>query len=232
MSRIIIITGTRKGMGKALSEYYLAQGDFVYGCSRRVASIEHERYQHFRLDVADEAAVVAMVRAVYKQHKRIDILLNNAGIASMNHFLLTPYSTVEKVFQTNYNGTFLFCREVAKFMKNKRQGRIVNYSTVASALNLEGELVYASSKAAVEKLSNVLAKELGDFGITVNTVGPTPIQTDLIKNVPDEKIAELIAQQAIKRLGTFEDVLNVIEFFVSEKSAFITGQTVYLGGVN
>lgn len=232
MNRIVIVTGSRKGLGNELCNYFLNQRDIVYGCSRRKATIEHPNYTHFSLDVSDENAVVNMVRKIYKNHKRIDVLINNAGAASMNHFLLTPYSTAQKLINTNFMGTFLMCREVSKFMVKQRQGRIINYSTVAVPLNLEGELVYSSTKSAVEQLTRVLAAEIGEQGVTVNAVGPTPISTDLIKNVPENKINELIQHQSIKRLGKFEDVLNVVEFFIRPESDFITGQIIYLGGIN
>lgn len=232
MKRIIIITGTRKGIGYYLANQYLQSGDIVYGCSRRECDILHENYHHTLLDVSDEVKVIGFVRNVYRNHKHIDVLINNAGSASMNHFLLTPYATAQKVFNTNFMGTFLMCREVAKYMIKNRAGRIVNYSTVAVALNLEGELVYSSSKAAIEQLTRVLAKEVGQSGITVNAVGPTPIDTDLIKNVPSEKISNLIASQSIKRLGKYEDVKNIIDFYLLPSSDFITGQIIYLGGIN
>lgn len=231
MYRIIIITGTRKGIGRYLAEQYLQEGDIVYGCSRRICDIEHPNYHHTRLDVSDEAEVVSFVRNVYKNHKHIDVLINNAGCASMNHFLLTPYDTAKKVFNTNFFGTFLMCREVAKYMVKNKSGRIVNYSTVAVALNLHGELVYSASKAAIEQLTRVLADEIGESGITVNAVGPTPIDTDLIKNVPENKLQDLLSHQCIKRFGQFEDVKNVIDFFLKPESNFITAQTIYLGGV-
>ena len=231
MDRIIIITGTRKGIGRYLAEQYLQEGDIVYGCSRRICDIEHPNYHHTRLDVSDEAEVVSFVRNVYKNHKRIDVLINNAGCASMNHFLLTPYDTAKKVFNTNFFGTFLMSREVAKFMVKAKSGRIVNYSTVAVALNLHGELVYSASKAAIEQLTRVLADEIGESGVTVNAVGPTPIDTDLIKNVPQNKLQDLLSHQCIKRFGQFEDVKNVIDFFLKPESNFITAQTIYLGGV-
>lgn len=231
MDRIIIITGTRKGIGRYLAEQYLQEGDIVYGCSRRICDIEHPNYHHTRLDVSDETEVVSFVRNVYKNHKRIDVLINNAGCASMNHFLLTPYDTAKKVFNTNFFGTFLMCREVAKYMVKNKSGRIVNYSTVAVALNLHGELVYSASKAAIEQLTRVLADEIGESGITVNAVGPTPIDTDLIKNVPENKLQDLLSHQCIKRFGQFEDVKNVIDFFLKPESNFITAQTIYLGGV-
>lgn len=242
MQKVILITGTRKGIGKQLSEYYLSLGYIVCGCSRGASSINHINYRHFKLDVSDEKKVVSMVRAVRKEFSRIDVLLNNAGIASMNHILTTPYKSINNIFNTNVFGTFLFTREVAKVMgniykKNYKNTktmpfRIVNFATVATPLRLEGEAIYAASKAALVNLTQVCAKELSEFGITVNAVGPTPVPTDLIKNVPQNKLDILLNQQAIKRFGEFEDVLNVIEFFLDEKSGFITSQVVYLGGIN
>lgn len=231
MDRVIIITGSRKGIGRFLAEQYLNEGDIVYGCSRRACDIEHPHYFHTCLDVSKETDVIAFVRKVYKENGRIDALINNAGCASMNHFILTPYETAQRVMNTNFFGTFLMCREVARFMMKKRGGRIVNYSTVAVPLNLQGELVYSASKAAVEQLTRVLAKEVGDCGITINAIGPTPIDTDLIKNVPEEKVQDLLDHQCIKRLGSFEDVKNCIDFFLRPESNFITAQTIYLGGI-
>ena len=116
-------------------------------------------------------------------------------------------------------------------MQRKRYGRIINFVTVAVPLNLEGEAVYASSKAAVSSLTKILAKELSSYNITVNAIGPTPIETDLILSVPGDKIKNIINQQAIKRFGTFKDTSNVIDFFINDKSDFITGQIIYLGGI-
>jgi len=229
--RIVLITGTSRGIGLGLAEHYLAQGDVVCGCSRAPASLAHPRYSHRALDVADEGAAVAMVRAVVREHGRIDALLNNAGIAAMNHALLTPAATARAIFATNFLGTFLFCREAAKAMVRQRSGRIVNFTTVATPLRLEGESLYAASKAAVESFTQVLARELGPAGVTVNAVGPTPVPTDLVKNVSVEKMDALLARQAIRRFGSIEDVINVVDFFLSPRSAFVTGQVIYLGGV-
>jgi 3-oxoacyl-[acyl-carrier protein] reductase len=160
------------------------------------------------------------------------VLINNAGIASMNHFMLTPTSTVERVFATNVFGTFNTMREVSKVMMSAKYGRIVNFATVATPLNLEGEAAYAASKAAVESLTRVAARELAPFNVTVNAVGPTPVMTDLIRTVPKQKMDALINTQAIRRMGEHIDVANVIDFFISKQSDFVTGQTLYLGGIN
>jgi len=97
---------------------------------------------------------------------------------------------------------------------------------------LQGEAIYAASKAAVESITRIMARELGDLGITINAVGPTPVETDLIKAVPPDKIKNIIDGMAIKRLGTFEDVANVVEFFTRRESSYVTGQVVYLGGAS
>jgi 3-oxoacyl-[acyl-carrier protein] reductase len=229
--KVMLVTGTSKGIGRFLVERYIAEGWTVVGCSRSPLEGAPIGYRHFCLDVSDERAVVEMVRKVASDLGRIDALVNNAGIASMNHLLLTPLATVEKVFRTNVYGTFTFCREVGKLMVRANYGRIVNFATVATPLRLEGEAVYAASKAAVESFTRILARELGSRGITVNALGSTPVDTDLVRGVPADKMRRLLDRQAINRMGTMEDVANVVDFFLRDDSAFVTGQILYLGGV-
>tara|TARA_B100001250_G_scaffold414630_1_gene454995 strand:- start:22355 stop:23068 length:714 start_codon:yes stop_codon:yes gene_type:complete len=231
MNKKIIITGSSKGIGKYLSEYYINNGNIVFGCSRSNATIKHNNYTHFSLDISDEKSVKKMFNNLRKDHQGLDVLINNAGIASMNHSILTKIETVHKILNTNIVGTFLFCREAIKLFHKSNNGRIINFSTVAVPMNLEGEAIYAASKSAVVSLTKILSKEFSDYNVTVNAIGPTPIKTDLIKSVPEKKINDLINKQAIKRFGNFDDIVNVLDFFINEKSSFITGQTIYLGGV-
>jgi len=229
--QVMLITGTRKGIGKYLAEYYIHKGYKVIGCSREPVDCKLKDYQHFCLDVSDEAKVKEMFLEIRKTYNCLDILINNAGIASMNHFLLTPLKTVQKILNTNLVGTFLFSREAAKLMQKNKWGRIINFVTFAIPFKLEGEAIYAASKAAVATLTEVLSRELADFGITVNAVGPPAIKTDLIRGVPQEKMENLLKRQAIHRYGEFSEVANVIDFFIKPESAMVTGQLIYLGGV-
>jgi 3-oxoacyl-[acyl-carrier protein] reductase len=230
--RHVLITGTSRGIGEALAEHHLAAGDCVVGCGRSKSALTHERYLHFQIDVTDAAAVQAMFRDLKKRTKTLDVLINNAGVASMNAVALTPVDTARRVMETNFIAAFSFTREAVRMMRGSAAARIVNLSTVAVPLRLEGEAVYAASKSALETFTRVAARELAPFGITCNAVGPCPIKTKLTAGVPDDKIQRIIDQQAVRRWAVPADVVNVIEFFLRPESSMITGQVVYLGGVS
>ena len=229
--QIVLITGTRRGIGRYLAEHFAGKGARVVGCSREPIDWQLEGYMHVLADVTQEDDVKALMSTVQREFGRLDVAINNAGIASMNAALLTPTATIDRVMATNFRGTVVVCRESAKLMMRRKVGRIVNLSTIAVPMRIEGEALYAASKSAVVTYSQILARELGPLGITVNVVGPAPIETDLIRNVPKDKIQRILDNQAIKRLGRFEDVANVIDFFVRPESDYVTGQVIYLGGV-
>ena len=230
-NEVVLITGTRRGIGRHLAEHFVCQGKVVVGCSRKSPDWELKNYTHYLVDVSNEKQVRSMFTAIMNQLGRLDIVINNAGIASMNHTLLTPVSTVDRIMAVNFRGTFIVCREAAKIMKKRKYGRIVNIGTVAVPMQIEGEAVYAASKSAVITFSKIFAREVAQFGITCNVVGPSPIKTNLIEGVAEKKIEELISRQGIRRYGEFADVINTIEFFIKPESDFITGQVIYLGGV-
>jgi 3-oxoacyl-[acyl-carrier protein] reductase len=228
--KVMLITGTRKGIGRFLAEYYCGNGYFVEGCSRKPSEWRSDNYRHHLVDITDESQIKKLFGDISREHGRLDVTVNNAGIASMNHLMLMPAASVDRILNTNLKGTFLICRESAKTMKRNNFGRIVNLSTVAVPMRIEGEAIYAASKSGVETFTKIMARELAGFGITCNAVGPTPILTDLIRAVPEEKINRIVANLAIKRLGRFEDVVNVIDFFIKPESSYVTGQVIYLGG--
>lgn len=227
---VLLVTGTSKGIGLYLVKYFTDRGFLVAGCSRSDCSVDVPSYFHVTADVTDEQSVKGLVEAVRGKFGKIDALVNNAGIASMNHFVLTPVETVDRIMATNFRGTFLVSRECAKVMIRQRWGRIVTVSSVAVPMVLAGESIYAASKGAVVEFTRIMARELGRHGITCNAVGPAPIETDLIRGIPRRKIEEIIARLAIQRMCKYEDVANVVEFFLRSESDYVTGQVIYLGG--
>lgn len=228
---VMIITGTRKGIGLHLAEHYLAKGYNVEGCSRGEVQLG-EGYVHRQVDVADEKAVRGWIADITKRHGRIDCVLNNAAIATMNHILLTPAKTANRMMEVNVTGTMLVCRDAAKVMMRRKYGRIVNFTTIVAPIALAGEAIYAASKSAVVTFTRILAFELGQWGITCNSFGATPIMTDMIKGVPKDKVDAVVSNLAVKRLGSYQDCSNVCDFFISPTSDNITGQVLYLGGIS
>jgi 3-oxoacyl-[acyl-carrier protein] reductase len=229
--QVVLITGARKGIGRHLAETYAKRGFLVEGCSRGEAGFEAPNYAHASVDVSNEKQVKAWITGIARKHGRIDVVLNNAAVASMNHVLLTPAATANRMMEVNVTGTMLVCRDAAKVMMRRRYGRIVNFTTIVAPIALAGEAIYAASKSAVVTFTRILAFELGQWGITCNSFGATPIMTDMIKGVPKEKVDAVVNGLAIKRLGTPEDCVNVCDFFINRGSDNITGQVLYLGGI-
>ena len=230
-SKVFLITGARKGIGRYLVEYYIDKGYYVIGCSRMESEFKSENYKHYCLDVSDEKSVLNLYLNIRKIYGRLDVLINNAGVASMNHSLLTPISIARRIIDTNVIGTFLFSREAVKLMKKNNWGRIVNFTTFAVPFKLEGEAIYAASKAAVETLTEILSREYAPFNITVNAVAPPAVKTDLIKGVVEEKMKSLLNRQSIHRYGTPDEICKVIDFFINPFNEMINGQIIYMGGV-
>jgi 3-oxoacyl-[acyl-carrier protein] reductase len=222
-----LITGTSQGLGRALAERLLADGWNVHGFARGAQTLAHERFTAHAVDVTDEAAVRAAV-ATIAESGRIDLLVNNAGTASMNALLLTPGEVAERLMRVNYLGSFHCLQAVGKVMVRQRAGRIVNVTTVAVPLSLEGEAAYVASKAAVEALTKVAAKELAHSGVIVSAVGFGPIDTALTRAVPKASLAKI--NGAIGRpQGTTMD--QAVDFFMSRLSApdLKSGSVEYFG---
>lgn len=225
---LALISGTSRGIGKAVAERLLSLGWEVEGCSRGQATLTHAQYVHRLVDVTDEAAVIAHVADVVRRRSRIDGLVANAGAASMNAFLLTPGSVAETMMRVNFLGTFNLCREVAKAMVRQRAGTIVTLSSVAVPLSLEGEAAYVAAKAAVEALTQVMSAELAPHGVRVNAVGPGPVDTALTRTLPRKKLAELRLKMGLDRELSMEEVVAPIVDFLNPDSK-VTGQILHIG---
>jgi len=190
MSSTALITGSSRGLGLALAERLLADGWTVHGFARGPQTLAHARFRPHAVDVSDEAAVRAAIAGIAAEG-RIDLLVNNAGAASLNSVLLTPGEVAATLMRVNYLGAFHCLQAAGKAMVRQRSGLIVNLTTVAVPLRLEGEAAYVASKAAVEALTQVAAAELAPQGVRVLAAGFGPVDTALTRAVPRGKLAEI-----------------------------------------
>ncbi|SBW22282.1 short-chain dehydrogenase/reductase SDR [Candidatus Protofrankia californiensis] len=230
----ILITGTRSGVGQSLATQLLQRGYEVVGCSRKPASIEHGSYCHYEVDLTDASQVRDLFTDVRRRFRHLDGLINNAGVSSMNHFMMTPEAVARHIFDVNFFSVLNCCREATKLLQRSAEPApsILNVSSVAVPWALDGQLAYSASKGAVEQMTRVMSKELAALGIRVNTIGLPPVRTVLTRTVPKEKIDNLIKRQSIERMCSMEDILGPVEFLITSQSAFVTGETLFLGGVN
>ena len=222
-----LITGTSQGLGLALAERLLADGWTVHGFARGPQALAHANFTAHTVDVADEGAVRAAV-SVVASSGRIDLLINNAGAAALNAFLLTPGSVAESLMRVNYLGAFHCLQAVGKVMVRQRGGLVVNLTTVAVPLSLDGEAAYVASKAAVEALTKVAAKELATQGVRVVALGLGPVDTRLTRAVPKAALAKI--NGAIGRpQGT--TMVQAVEFIVARIGApdLKSGSVEYFG---
>lgn len=222
-----LITGTSQGLGLALAERLLADGWIVHGFARGKQTLTHERFSAHVVDITDEAAVRAAV-ATIAETGRIDLLINNAGAASMNALLLTPGETAERLMRVNYLGTFHCLQAVGKVMVRQRAGRIVNVTTVAVPLSLEGEAAYVASKAAVEALTKVAAKELASSGVIVSAVGFGPIDTALTRAVPKASLAKINDAIGCPQGTT---MTQAVDYLLAHFHSAQSGKVEYLGQI-
>jgi 3-oxoacyl-[acyl-carrier protein] reductase len=231
---VILITGTRTGIGKALAMHFLQRQHQVVGCSRKRSAIEHPNYRHYEVDLTDASGIKAMCRSIRAEHGCLDAVVNNAGTSNMNHFMLTPEEVARSIFDVNFFAVLNCCRETVKLLRKSSADApaILNVSTVAVPWALEGQLAYSASKSAVEQLTRVMSKELAEFSIRVNGIGLPPVHTVLTRTVPREKIDGLIGRQALKRMCTMADIVGPVEFLISPAAGFVTGETLFLGGVH
>ena len=229
---VMLITGTRTGIGKALVAHYIGQGFQVIGCSRSEVGLKSDNYRHCYLDISDERAVKKMFRTIRKDYGRLDILINNAGVNyALSPVLLVPYESALKTIEINVLGTYLTSREAVKIMMKKSFGRIINIGSMAVRHEIKGEAIYTASKAAISSFTRVLAKEVFNNGITCNVVSPSTINTDLMKNVDSNALYEVLNRNAVPNIGKIENIINVIDWLIRPNSDNITGQIIYLGGV-
>lgn len=226
--KCVVISGASGGIGSHLARRALESGYDVIGLSRRPPE-KDPGYPAYAVDVTDAAAVGAFYRSLRGRH--VWALINAAGAASMNLLPTTPAATMARLVGVNLLGAMHCCAEGAKLLIRRKGGRIINFSSIVTALGTPGESVYAACKGGVEVFSRCLAAELAYFAITVNTVAPPPIDTPMLAGLTREQKDAVIQRQIIKRQAVPEDVWNIISFLLDEKSDMLTGHVLHVGGV-
>lgn len=230
--KCVLVTGGSRGVGEMLVRHFLAEGASVVGVARGAAGVEHERYQHHQVDLADPGAITELFSRLRARSTTVDILVNNAAVLTSQYAMIMPAAAAKAMVDVNLLAPFLVSREAAKTMRKARWGRIINISSMAVSLEPEGDSVYAACKAGLTTLTRILAKEFAPLNVTCNTLGITAIDTDMLRQLPRDKIDAVIARLPLPRYATASDILNVIDFFASEQSSYVTAQTLYLGGVH
>ncbi len=225
---MIIVTGASRGLGKAITERLIEKGEKVIGLARSKDSMDVEGIE---CDVSDYASVKDAARQVKRMKQPVKAFINAAGVASMNMAVTTDESTVQKVIQTNLVGTIYCCQLFAPIMLRQKHGSFINFSTIAVALALKGESVYAASKAGVETFSRTFAREVADFNVRVNCIAPGPIRTDLLRGITDAQIEKITSQQVIPKQFKKADVCDLVELLIDERASSLSGQVLNLGGV-
>lgn len=225
---MIIVTGASRGLGQAITERLVENGEVVLGLARNTGGMNIDAIE---CDVSDYASVKNASKEIKRMKKPVKAFVNAAGVASMNMAVTTDESTVQKLIQTNLVGTIYCCQLFAPIMLRQKQGSFINFSTIAVALALKGESVYAASKAGVESFSRTFAREMADFNVRVNCIAPGPIRTDLLRGITDMQIEKITSQQVIPKQFQKSDVCDLVELLLDEKAASLSGQVLNIGGV-
>lgn len=237
-----IITGARRGIGRATVEVFAEQGANVWACARKEdAAFEKDMAQLAKrygvwiepvyFELTDEGQMKQAVRQIQKEKKPVDILVNNAGVAAQStSFPMTSLEKIKEVFEVNFFSQILLTQYVARMMLRQQAGSIVNLTSIAALDGEPAQLEYVGSKAAMAGATKKLAREFGGQGIRVNAVAPGVIDTDMGNQIEPELMDRMLEKTMLNRLGTPKEIANVIAFLASDQASYITGQVIRVDG--
>ena len=224
---MIVVTGASKGLGRAICDRLIEKNIDVFGLARNVDEVP---FASMSCDVSSYESVKAVAQKLKKDGVKVTGLVNAAGIASMNLAVTTPQSVSQKIINTNLLGTIYCCQLISPLMLRNKQGSIINFSTIAVALGLKGESIYAASKAGVEGFTRSFAREMADFNVKVNCIAPGPIDTSLLKGITAEQINKIVSQQIIPKQFKPDAVADLVELLIDSRSDSLSGQVLHVGG--
>lgn len=239
LDKIALVTGASRGIGAAIADALGRAGAIVVGTATTPEGAERisARFAELgikgrgmALDVTDAAAVVQVVQQIEDEYGPPLILVNNAGITRDNLLLRMKEDEWNDVIETNLGAVYRLCKACARGMTRARWGRIINISSVVGAMGNAGQANYAATKAGVAGFGRALAKELGSRNITVNTVAPGFIDTDMTRELPATNRDAMLASIPLGRLGQPEEIAAVVVFLAEAGGAYITGETIQVNG--
>lgn len=234
-NQVVFVTGAGQGMGQAVVKRFAEAGakvaavDINLEAAQATAAEFGDNVIGLACDVSDASSVRDAMAEVERTFGRLDVVVNNAGIGSVDAFLDTPDDTWQRVIGVNLTGTFLCCREGARLMQKSGGGSIINVSSTA-AMSGEGPSHYCASKAGVMGLTRSIARELSGSGIRINTIVPGPTNTPMMADIPEDWMEQMVAAIPLGRMCEPAEIANVASFLASDDASFITGQNIAVNG--
>lgn len=235
-NKIALVTGASRGIGQAIAKQLVEDGFFVIGTATSDVGAESisdylgENGQGLKLDIANPDSIAKMIKKIANDFPPPSVLVNNAGITRDNLLLRMKDDEWNDVINTNLTSIFRMSKAVLRGMMKAKIGRIINISSVVGSTGNAGQANYATAKAGMIGFAKSLAKEVGSRNITINTISPGFIETDMTKHLAEEHKNTLLNSIALGRLGTPKEIAHAVSFLASEGAAYITGETIHING--
>ncbi len=231
-NKIAIVTGAASGLGKAIADLFVDEGaKVIYSDINEINDIKGQEF--VKCDVSNKEEVNELVNHAVKKFGRLDIMVNNAGIASSGSLTETDDSTWDKTIAVNLSGTFYGMRAAGRSMKEKKvRGSIINIGSIAGEVGFKDTLSYCASKGGVTQMTRAAALDMAEFNIRVNVIAPGVIETNMVKDfLEDENFKKMVSDNTpLGRVGKSEDIAFVALYLASDESSFTTGETVKVDG--
>ncbi|MDX8551849.1 glucose 1-dehydrogenase [Methanospirillum sp. J.3.6.1-F.2.7.3] len=241
LNKNAVLTGCSHGIGKATLRLFAEHGANIWACARKPSddfeNMVHELSDAYGVeiwpvyfDLTNYSDLKEAVKTISSSKRKVDILLNNAGITYNALFMMSSLSMMREVFEVNFFSHLVLTQYIAKIMMRQKSGSIINISSSAGIDGNPGRSVYGASKAAIICATKSMAAELGEFGIRVNSIAPGITQTRMLSSMTEKVITETLENTALKRLGTPEDIGHTALFLASDMSSYLTGQVIRVDG--
>lgn len=239
-NKIVVITGSNRGIGLEIAKTFVAHNAKVIACMRNInentlseisSKYSSDSVKGVNLDLSNENSIKAAIKQIgLLSSNKIDVLVNNAGTSSGGMFQMASIAEMRRVFEINFFGQITFTQGLSRLMTRQKSGSIINVTSSASDIPDPGTLIYGSSKAALARATRSMATELGAFGVRVNAISPGVTRTDMFNEMSELARNRLIGISAFQRPAEPQDVANLALFLASDLSAFVTGQILRIDG--